>query len=269
MKRKAETELVRPPHDRDSEPYAKKVGRQVNTSALFRPAKTIGVVTERIPFAHTKLGTANFITVSVGRGFEVYETEHLRKAYLGPVLNAPIRALLCVGEVTITALKNEIVCWHKIEEVVRLVGHEQKVSLMANLGSTYLISASDRNECYVWKFPKLRRNTNIADEPLEPMGKLDIEGVSCMAHPPTYLNKMLIATQDGRLGLWNVKTCSMIHEYGCLGSGVGITSLEPAPTALDMVAVGFQNGRLVLLNAKTDAIVCEFKATSAISCLSF
>merc|ERR1719321_2216962 len=120
MKRKLEDEDPVSAPAEEQEPYARKVGGKVTSSNLLRPAQTIGVVTERGPFAHTKMGGANFVPVSVGRSFEVYDADYLRKTYLGPPLNAPIRALLCVGDVTVTALKHDIVCWHKSEEVVRL-----------------------------------------------------------------------------------------------------------------------------------------------------
>lgn len=152
-------------------------GNKVRESVLFRPAYTCGVVTEAIPFAHCKLGDANFVTVSVGRGFQVYETDKLQLAYKGQMLNSPVRAVLSVGEVTVCAMKNEIVCYSKTEEVCRLRGHHQKIKMMQNFGSSYLVSASERNETFVWRFPKLRGLDCKQVESIEPQGNLGIERV--------------------------------------------------------------------------------------------
>ncbi|CAI5971905.1 unnamed protein product [Closterium sp. NIES-64] len=59
-------------------------------------------------------------------------------------------------------------------------------------------------------------------------------------HPDTYLNKLLFASEDGRMQLWNVNSRKLLYEFK--GWGVGITALVGSP-ALDTVAVGCSDGK--------------------------
>lgn len=36
---------------------------------------------------------------------------------------------------------------------------------------------------------------------------------SCMVHPDTYINKVLIGGTDGTLQLWNYKTQQLVHSF--------------------------------------------------------
>lgn len=36
---------------------------------------------------------------------------------------------------------------------------------------------------------------------------------SCMAHPDTYINKVVIGGTDGSLQLWNFKTQQLVHSF--------------------------------------------------------
>ena len=92
-----------------------------------------------------------------------------------------------------------------------------------------------------------------------------------MAHLPTYINKMVFGTSDGKLQLWNIKTRSLIHEFAALGANTSaITKLEAAPNAIDMLAVGFQCGRVALLNCRTDKVVMEFlQEQGSVTALTF
>jgi hypothetical protein len=41
-------------------------------SQLFQPFRCIGHITSNVPVAMTKLGQANFVAVSIGKAFQVY-----------------------------------------------------------------------------------------------------------------------------------------------------------------------------------------------------
>jgi hypothetical protein len=36
---------------------------------------------------------------------------------------------------------------------------------------------------------------------------------SCMAHPDTYINKVVLGGADGSLQLWNFKTQQLVHSF--------------------------------------------------------
>lgn len=46
-----------------------------------------GSSTPGLPFSLQTLGDAHFVTVSVGRGYQVFECDKLRLAYIGPRFN--------------------------------------------------------------------------------------------------------------------------------------------------------------------------------------
>jgi hypothetical protein len=37
---------------------------------------------------------------------------------------------------------------------------------------------------------------------------------TCMLHPDTYLNKVLLGGADGSMQLWNVASCQLVHTFG-------------------------------------------------------
>lgn len=86
-------------------------------------------------------------------------------------------------------------------------------------------------------------------------------------HPNTYVNKILIGSEQGKLQLWNVRQGKLIYAFA--GFCSKITVLEQAP-AIDVIAVGLSNGQIALLNLKVDQILMEFKQEwGAVTGISF
>jgi len=52
--------------------------------------------------------------------------------------------------------------------------------------------------------------------------------VSAAIHPSTYLNKVLFASQQGALQLWNVHTNKLLYTFP--GWGSAVTALEQVTT---------------------------------------
>ena len=63
---------------------------------------------------------------------------------------------------------------------------------------------------------------------------------TCMAHPDTYLNKVVIGSQEGKLQLWNFASGKMLYEFQEVGTGA-VQCIAPSP-ALDVVGVGMSGG---------------------------
>ncbi len=63
---------------------------------------------------------------------------------------------------------------------------------------------------------------------------------TCMAHPDTYLNKVVVGGGDGRMLLYNFMTGRLLYEFtGVCSSGVKCIVSSPA---LDIVGVGDADG---------------------------
>ncbi|CAI5984514.1 unnamed protein product [Closterium sp. NIES-65] len=106
---------------------------------------------------------------------------------------------------------------------------------------------------------------------LEPLGQFQLpEGFNPtgVIHPDTYLNKLLFASEDGRMQLWNVNSRKLLYEFK--GWGVGITALVGSP-ALDTAAVGCSDGKVHVHNIRLDRPVVDFThaAAGAVTSLAF
>eukprot|EP00933_Yihiella_yeosuensis_P038438 TRINITY_DN32370_c0_g1_i1.p1 TRINITY_DN32370_c0_g1~~TRINITY_DN32370_c0_g1_i1.p1 ORF type:complete len:1041 (+),score=177.94 TRINITY_DN32370_c0_g1_i1:85-3207(+) len=264
---------------------------RVRESALFRPVRAIGVVTDSLPLALQKLGDATFCTASIGRGFQVFECDKLRLAYIGPRLNEKIRAHTTVGDTVITALKKDIVVWHKLTEIGRFCGHRGSATVLCPIGSGFLLSASSE-EALVWQLSDvgLENPASASKEGqsgrsncvLAPLGRLNLGqefgSVTAVRHPPTYLHKVLIGGTSGSLELWNVRSRERIHAFRShlagasknRKEGCGVTCIMEAPNALDMAAIGFADGRICVMNIREDRVLFEFQqAQGRVTCLAF
>jgi U3 small nucleolar RNA-associated protein 21 len=62
---------------------------------------------------------------------------------------------------------------------------------------------------------------------------------TCMAHPDTYVNKILIGSEDGRMQLWNFNTMTRLYDFSSFGSAIRCIVSSPA---LDVVGVGLTDG---------------------------
>ena len=61
-----------------------------------------------------------------------------------------------------------------------------------------------------------------------------------MAHPDTYLNKVVIGSQEGRLQLWNFASGKMLYDFTGLGDAA-VQCIAPSP-ALDVVGLAMSDG---------------------------
>lgn len=62
---------------------------------------------------------------------------------------------------------------------------------------------------------------------------------TCMAHPDTYLNKIVVGGANGKLQLWNFSSGQMLYEFTPATSA--ICCIVPSP-ALDVIALGLTDG---------------------------
>ena len=64
---------------------------------------------------------------------------------------------------------------------------------------------------------------------------------TCMAHPDTYLNKVVVGGNGGRMQLWNFAKGMLLHSFQLGDGGADIRTLAPSP-ALDVVGIGMSDG---------------------------
>ncbi|KAM7260646.1 hypothetical protein ACFE04_011319 [Oxalis oulophora] len=108
---------------------------------------------------------------------------------------------------------------------------------------------------FIWAFKGIEDN-------LAPIARIALDDnftPSCIMHPDTYLNKVIIGSQEGSLQLWNISTKKKLYEFK--GWKSSVTSCVSSP-ALDVIAVGCADGKIHVHNIKYDEEVVNFSHSS-------
>lgn len=91
--------------------------------------------------------------------------------------------------------------------------------------------------------------------------------VTCVMHPDTYLNKVLVGTAQGELQLWNLKTNKCVYRFK--GWGSAVLSVVQS-NVVDVVAIGLEDGRILMHNLKADRTLFKFvQSEGAVTTLAF
>ncbi|GBG32733.1 WD repeat-containing protein 36 [Hondaea fermentalgiana] len=277
------------------------------SSRLFEAYRTIGVVCDDVPFALNRLGKERFATVSVGKGFMVYDLDKLIvKLVSPPVLKKDITKLACKGDVTFAACGDEIIEWKraKIARTLLPAGRHGAIVEMSVFGHVLVVICAPGRRANFgtllvldMKSGKRVRSltlgtagesdnddnddndSNDSESESHESGdedrSEDDEGAdassgfvpTCVLHPDTYLNKMLVGGADGALELWNIRTGKRVYRFKGFGSPVVCLAQSPA---VDVVGIGLQDGRVVVHNLRVDETLMTFTHEGgAVSSVSF
>ncbi|KAI3737322.1 hypothetical protein L2E82_27320 [Cichorium intybus] len=230
---------------------------------IFEPFRAIGYITSSVPFSVQRLGTETFVTVSVGKSWQIYNCAKLSLVLVGPQLAKKIRALASYRDYTFAAYGNEIGVFKRAHQVATWSRHTAKVNLLLLFGE-HILSVDIEGNVFIWAFKG-------TDENPSPVGHilLDTEFTpSCIMHPDTYLNKVILGSQDGSLQLWNISTKKKLYDFKGWKSSICCCVSSPA---LDVIAVGCADGKIHVHNIRYDEEVVTFSQTTrgAVTALSF
>ena len=152
-------------------------------------------------------------------------------------------ALEVERETTFTAVGKDVFIWRRFSITGCLEGEHGAIVTILRVGD-YLITASQDGFVCVWNWfnQELIRTINLGSD-FTP---------SCLSHPNTYLNKILIGSSTGKLQLWNIRTGSLIMNFK--GYSSGITTIEQTPS-VDVMAIGLEDGTVDILNLKYDEVI--------------
>ncbi|GJM97875.1 hypothetical protein PR202_ga14835 [Eleusine coracana subsp. coracana] len=231
---------------------------------IFEPFRAIGYINaDSVPFSVQRLGTETFVTVSVGKAFQVYNCAKLNLVLAGPQLPKKIRALASFRDYTFASYGKDIAVFKRTDQVVTWSRHEEKVNILFLFGE-YVLSADIKGNVFIWSFKGAGTNS-------EPVGSISLEDKftpTCIMHPDTYLNKVIIGSEEGPLQLWNISTKKKIYEFKGWNSAVRCCVSSPA---LDIVAVGCSDGTVHVHNIRYDEELMSFnhQIRGAVTALSF
>ncbi|KAJ6795772.1 WD repeat-containing protein 36 [Iris pallida] len=230
---------------------------------IFEPFRAIGYITSEVPFSVQRLGTETFVTVSVGKAFQIYDCAKLTLKLVGPQLPKKIRALASHRNYTFAAYGTEIGVFKRNTQVATWSRHEEKIDFLLLFGE-HILSVDIRGNLFIWPFKDIEWN-------LEPVGHILLEdnfSPSCIMHPDTYLNKIIVGSQQGPMQLWNISTRKKLYEFKGWKSSIQCCVSSPA---LDVVAVGCSDGKIHVHNVHLDEEIVSFthSACGAVTALSF
>nr|XP_043610060.1 U3 small nucleolar RNA-associated protein 21 homolog [Erigeron canadensis] len=230
---------------------------------IFEPFRAIGYITSTVPFSVQRLGTETFVTVSVGKSWQIYNCAKLSLVLVGPQLSNKIRALASYRDYTFAAYGNRIGVFKRAHQVATWIRHETKVNLLLLFGE-HILSVDVKGNVFIWAFKG-------TDENPAPVGHILLDGEftpSCIMHPDTYLNKVILGSQDGSLQLWNISTKKKLYEFKGWKTSISCCVSSPA---LDVIAVGCADGKIHVHNIRFDEELVTFSQSTrgAVTALSF
>ncbi|KAL5511171.1 UTP21 [Sanghuangporus vaninii] len=244
---------------------------------LFAPFRALGLVTNRIPFvlqARSFKGAVegprlNILTC-LGRSWAMWEGGKMTLLFVGPDCDHPISCLAFSGDSVWASSGPHIVKYLRAKEVGRLTNPlESNISSIIPLGDQMLSLTEDGSHLLIW---------NCAT--MELAGSIHFENgftATTVLHPATYLNKVLVASSQGTMQLWNIRTQTCIHKFDGKklrdsvdkGSPCAITALVQSP-AIDVVAIGFSSGKISVYDIRADERLMRiYMDDSPIRSLSF
>ncbi|KAH8310696.1 hypothetical protein KR044_002569 [Drosophila immigrans] len=221
------------------------------SSKIFRRNRALGYVSNQVPAVtrYVQRRRDTLLITCIGRSFQVYTASHMRLLHVSGLHPDDITAMATDRLHTYTASNKCIYAWRAgkhIRHVYR--GHEDDVHLLLPFGGN-LIAVDRGNVLKVWN---IRTDDVYLDVPFQ---KEEFH-ITAMAHPPTYINKIVLGSQQGQLKIMNIKKNNILCTISRHNSR--ITCIEPGP-ALDVVAVGHGDGSIIVLNLKFDTVIVAFK----------
>lgn len=220
---------------------------------LYTPFRALGYVSNGVPFVmqvrfggkDAKTPDVNVVTC-VGDAWAMWNADRMTLLFVGPMLQhaissmaistSPDSLLAAAGPTVHRYVRGREVAAYETED-------EALLGQLIVFGDYVVALAADGHAAYVWSLA-----TN------ELLQTLDLAGwtASCVVHPATYLNKVVIGGADGSVQLWNVRTGQHIHTFGAQqirGTPAGVVSVTQSP-AVDVLAVAYADGDIVLLDVR-------------------
>lgn len=231
-------------------------------SKLFQGYKAVGFVSGpvRSHLRYVKGLNELRIITCVGRCFNSYN----QRLQLVETSHPHDDEISCIDSDSIyvfTASKNIIYCWkHGHKWLIRTYdGHQFDIKCLLVFGAHVIsIDTSNLMLIHVNSTGKLFLSLQLPIETFD---------VTCINHPSTYTNKILLGSKQGTLKLMNIRTQKTIYEFA--GWNSPVTTIEQAPV-IDVVAIGLANGIIVVHNLKKDETIIKFRQEwGAVRSISF
>ena len=234
-----------------------------DVAPVFEPYRALGHITGPVPFSVHRRGRDAFVTCAIGRTWQLYSADRLRLKLVGPQLDVPedLSAVAASpkGDLTFAAAGGALcVCFRAHVVQVEPRAHIGRILAIECVGDDVFTLGEDGTLAH-WSPEEGSDAVASGDAPhLALEGRVTFEAgfePTCMAHPPTYINKFVVGARDGRAQLWNVVTGRLVYEFP--GWSAPVACIRPSP-AIDVVAFGLGNGDVVLHNLRFDETIASY-----------
>ncbi|EFO97947.1 hypothetical protein CRE_15003 [Caenorhabditis remanei] len=233
-------------------------------SELFAPYRFMGVVTgDASPsIRSTFVGKKATLSVlcPIDNVIVQYNGKKLRAIGMSDPLNDKITAVASSSSSVFAAAGNTISSLKFCREVSDSIDIGAPVKMMTLIG-TQLVAIDVSSGIHV-----IETENDTFQMSLLMEGSDNCE-ITSICHPSTYLNKIVVGSNEGRLRIINIRTGKVIHEFQ-RNFGSAITILEQT-TALDVLAIGMANGEVLLFNVKLDKVLSTFRHDAKITNIAF
>ncbi|KAK4689525.1 hypothetical protein P7C73_g546, partial [Tremellales sp. Uapishka_1] len=173
---------------------------------LFAPFRALGFISDHVPFAlqvHSAKGAlavpAVNIVTCLGRSWAMWDAGRMGLVFVGPDAGAAISSLALGGNDIFAAAGTRIIKYLRGKESG--VYESREKSLLGKIlvfGEQLLALKEDGTGLLVW---------DISSREL--LGEITFHAsftATSLLHPATYLNKIIVGSQQGELQLWNIRT---------------------------------------------------------------
>ncbi|XP_012945406.1 WD repeat-containing protein 36 isoform X2 [Aplysia californica] len=220
-------------------------------SKIFSGFRALGFVSNHVPLVtrYHKRHKDNYVITCVGQAFHVYNVNKLGIVSVSDTHPEDINVMAADFRYVFTAAGNEIYRVARNKKIDKTYsGHKAEVTLLLPFGP-HLISVDADGYMIVWDTKTEEQYMQIRFDPAA-------FSVTAIAHPHTYVNKMILGSQQGTLQLWNIRSNRLIYSFA--GWNSPVTAIVQS-TAVDVMAIGLADGQVILHNLAVDKTVVKFK----------
>ncbi|KAI0372915.1 Utp21-domain-containing protein [Pilatotrama ljubarskyi] len=226
---------------------------------LFAPFRALGLITNSVPFvlqtrSHKGAtdGPRIHLVTCLGKAWAMWEGGKMGLLFVGPDAPSPIASMAMDGNAVWVSSGPYVIKYLRGKEVERLSNPlESSLSHILIFGKQLLALTDDGSRMLVWDTESGELQTTIQFEP-------DFTAIM-IHHPATYLNKVLVASSQGNMHLWNIRTQTLIHTFAAASlltspsntTSTAITALARSP-AIDVVGIGFSSGEISVYDIRAD-----------------
>ncbi|KAG8892661.1 hypothetical protein FRB99_002551, partial [Tulasnella sp. 403] len=243
---------------------------------LFAPFRALGFITNHVPFAlqvhSVKGGLAEpriHISTCLGRSWAMWDGANMRLLFVGTDAPEMISSLIFQDDAIWAASGLRAIKYLRGKEVASFSNPlGSSLSTLMVFGSYLMALTFDGRHLLIW---------DTTSENLDATIRFD-NGFTAthILHPATYLNKVLVASAEGGLQLWNIKTQVCLYRFNSASlrdsSSVdvpcAITALVQSP-AVDVVAIGFSSGEVAIHDVRADEKLMRVHMEGGVRSISF